>query len=184
MNVAAIGEYLRRCRKALGLTQGDVAEHLRVSPQAVSKWERGENMPDVTLFPDIAKLLQTSIDEILRGSCADTDEESFAYLNPAQKAHFIEKLLALADYAPLDDILPYCNIALKTRVLSHLLAQHRFDIIEDNVTGFNRKHRDLIVDYFTQNQTDEDIIENFIPFFDNNQRERLRDIINKQEELS
>ena len=183
MNVAAIGEYLRSCRKALGLTQGDVAEHLRVSPQAVSKWERGENMPDVTLFPDIAKLLQTSIDEILRGA-ADTDAESFAYLNPVQKAHFIEKLLTQGEYAPLDDILPYCNIALKTQVLSHLLAQRRFDAIEDNVTTFNRKHRDLIVDFFTQNQTDEDIIENFIPFFDNNQRERLRDKINMEEELS
>ncbi len=52
-------------RKEKGLTQSEVAERLHVSPQAVSKWENGDSMPDISLLPEIAKLLGTSIDSLL-----------------------------------------------------------------------------------------------------------------------
>ena len=52
--------------------------------------------------------------------------------------------------------------------------------------AFNRKHRDIIVEHFGENTEDLDIeiIENFIPFFDKNQRQRLMESLNlKEEEL-
>ena len=52
-------------RKEKRLTQAEVAEKLHVSPQAVSKWENGESMPDISLLPDIAKLFGTTIDALL-----------------------------------------------------------------------------------------------------------------------
>ena len=52
-------------RKEKGLTQADVAEALHVSPQAVSKWENGDSMPDISLLPDIAQLFGVSIDALL-----------------------------------------------------------------------------------------------------------------------
>jgi class 3 adenylate cyclase len=49
----------------LGLRQLDLANALRVSAQAVSKWERGENAPDLALLPKLARLLDLSLDTLL-----------------------------------------------------------------------------------------------------------------------
>lgn len=65
MRIEEIGERIRRRRRKLGLTQNALAELLRVSPQAVSKWERGKNAPDITLLPTLAKALGLSIDSLL-----------------------------------------------------------------------------------------------------------------------
>ena len=50
------------------MTQSDLAERLHVSFQAVSKWERGENLPDVAVLPGLANVLETTIDNILCGN--------------------------------------------------------------------------------------------------------------------
>ena len=52
-------------RKALGLTQEQLAAKLNVSFQAVSKWERGETLPDIKLLPALASQLGTSADSLL-----------------------------------------------------------------------------------------------------------------------
>ena len=68
MNVEKIGEQIAALRKSKGLTQNELGERLGVSFQAVSKWERGETLPDITVLPDLAKVLETTIDYIL---CSD-----------------------------------------------------------------------------------------------------------------
>lgn len=60
-----IGQQIRGHREKLGLKQHDIANALQVSPQAVSKWERGENAPDIALLVPIAKLLGVSTDSLL-----------------------------------------------------------------------------------------------------------------------
>ena len=57
MILEELGARIRDARSRLDLTQGDIAGSLQVSAQAVSKWERGENAPDITLLPELAKLL-------------------------------------------------------------------------------------------------------------------------------
>lgn len=68
MNIKKVGEQIAVLRKAKGLTQNELGERIGVSFQAVSKWERGEALPDVTLLPDLAKILETTVDFILLGS--------------------------------------------------------------------------------------------------------------------
>ena len=68
MNVEKIGEQIAVLRKSKGLTQGELGERLGVSFQAVSKWERGETLPDITLLPDLANILETTVDFILIGN--------------------------------------------------------------------------------------------------------------------
>lgn len=68
MNIKKVGEQIAVLRKAKGLTQSELGERIGIAFQAVSKWERGETLPDVTLLPDLAKILGTTVDFILLGS--------------------------------------------------------------------------------------------------------------------
>ncbi len=67
MKIDKVGEQICMLRKAKGLTQSELGERLGVSFQAVSKWERGETLPDIAVFPDLARVLETSVDYILSG---------------------------------------------------------------------------------------------------------------------
>ena len=68
MNIEKVGEQIAVLRKAKGLTQSELGERIGVSFQAVSKWVRGETLPDVTLLPDLAKILEKTVDFILLGN--------------------------------------------------------------------------------------------------------------------
>lgn len=57
-----LSENLKKYRILKNLTQEDVAKYLMITPQSVSKWERGESYPDITLLPALANIFETSID--------------------------------------------------------------------------------------------------------------------------
>lgn len=59
--IDGFGKRLAKMRKQRSLTQNELAEKLSITPQAISKWERGEGLPDVTLFPAIAEALDVSV---------------------------------------------------------------------------------------------------------------------------
>jgi transcriptional regulator with XRE-family HTH domain len=63
MNIR-LGEKIRTLRKSKNLSQEVLANYLGVSFQAVSKWEKGETLPDVTLIPAIACFFEVSTDEL------------------------------------------------------------------------------------------------------------------------
>ena len=65
MFLDGISKRIRSRREERGLKQADIANALQVSAQAVSKWERGENAPDIALLGGLAKLLGVSTDWIL-----------------------------------------------------------------------------------------------------------------------
>ncbi len=65
MNMTAIGNWIQARRREKGMTQAALSERLGVSPQAVSLWERGETLPDTGLLPDLARMLDASVDEML-----------------------------------------------------------------------------------------------------------------------
>lgn len=59
-----IGENIRRLRRGRDLTQEEMASHLGISFQSVSKWERGEGYPDITMLPALANYFGISLDEL------------------------------------------------------------------------------------------------------------------------
>lgn len=67
MDVLAVGKQIADLRKAKRLTQADLGERLGVTFQAVSKWERGEALPDTAILPDLAAVLETTADNLLSG---------------------------------------------------------------------------------------------------------------------
>ncbi len=60
-----IGKNITAHRKRCGLTQAGLAEKLNYSDKAVSKWERGESVPDVMTLMQLAELFEISVDEML-----------------------------------------------------------------------------------------------------------------------
>lgn len=67
MDQAKIGAFIRTRRIAQGLTQLQLAERLRVTDKAVSKWERGLGYPDIELLLPLADILGISVAELLAG---------------------------------------------------------------------------------------------------------------------
>ncbi|HEX3076909.1 MAG TPA: helix-turn-helix transcriptional regulator [Lachnospiraceae bacterium] len=64
-NTSIVGRKIASLRKARNMTQMELADTLGVSYQAVSNWERGNSMPDISKLPEIVHLLGGSIDELL-----------------------------------------------------------------------------------------------------------------------
>jgi len=70
------GALMAKLRRELGLTQHQMAQRLRVSDQAVSKWERGSGCPDVTLLAPLAEILGVSAERLLAGELISNDREN------------------------------------------------------------------------------------------------------------
>lgn len=95
-----IGNFIAQKRKELGYTQQELARLLNISFQAVSKWENGTTTPDITLLPQIAQLLRTSVDALLGYSSLPVTDYEEHYkqkdyywgLNPSKLCYEIMKL--------------------------------------------------------------------------------------------
>lgn len=74
MDQVKIGQFILTSRKNKKLTQEKLAEKLGVSKNAVSKWERGLNLPDVSLMPELCSLLEISLNELFAGESLKENE--------------------------------------------------------------------------------------------------------------
>lgn len=73
MDLVKIGKYIAGKRKALGMTQKQLAEKLNMSDKSVSKWERGVCLPDVSVYRELCEILGISINEFLAGEDIDAE---------------------------------------------------------------------------------------------------------------
>lgn len=80
-----IGENIKRLRREKELTQETLAEFLGVTFQSVSKWERGESYPDITLLPAIASFFDVSCDELLGRDREEKEKKIQQYIDEYNK---------------------------------------------------------------------------------------------------
>lgn len=115
LDLKQVGMFIQMCRKNLGLTQNDISEKLGVTPQAVSNWERGESMPDVSLLPDLACALRCSVDAILSGGSGCGGYRR--HITVAQMKEALNTINRLGDLLGRDHFIYRCIIdALNTRM--------------------------------------------------------------------
>lgn len=89
MEKKTIGAFIAVLRKANGMTQRELAEKLNVSDKAVSRWERDECAPDLSLIPVIAEIFNITTDELLRGERKTQNAEESE--SPAEASVYIRE---------------------------------------------------------------------------------------------
>ena len=70
MHMQRMGERIGILRQEKGMTQSVLAEKMGITPQAISKWERGLPFPDLSRLEELAKMLEVSVDYLLTGKDA------------------------------------------------------------------------------------------------------------------
>lgn len=80
-----LGDNLKRLRKERDLTQDEFAEFIGVSFQTVSKWERNENYPDITLLGPISSFFGVTVDELLGVGREDREKKIAGYLETYER---------------------------------------------------------------------------------------------------
>ena len=172
MDYKMVGAQIARLRKEKGLTQNDLGDRLGVSFQAVSKWERGETLPDTAILLDLANSLETSVDFILTGGT-----QVLHYKGKFTVAQMSEGILALKRMGELlgkdnalyrhaiesinekmhtdiedaftDDCVLECFIA--EAIIQNLMAGKYIDPT-DVKNGFQNDHfRNIVLDYCSRN---------------------------------
>lgn len=73
MDAQKIGKSIAFLRKRYGMTQSDLADRLSVTDKAVSRWERGLGVPDISLLVKLSIILDTDIESILEGNLTHVD---------------------------------------------------------------------------------------------------------------
>ena len=96
------GSILRQLRIEAGLTQSDLADELNVTNQAISKWERGVNYPEITLLPRLASRFRVSVDMLLGNERPLSPDELSVLFDKCQDllaSGMIEKAISLTQEA-------------------------------------------------------------------------------------
>ena len=96
LNKTAFAEFLCQERKAKGYTQKKLAEKLFVSDKAVSKWECGLSMPDISLLMPLADILGVSVTELLEARRLDTASD----MELSQVEVLVKKALTFSEETP------------------------------------------------------------------------------------
>ena len=154
-NMQKIGRKISELRKDKNMTQMELADQMGISFQAVSNWERGNSMPDISKLPELAEVLNVSLDELLGektilveaaindsieevitncDACAEEISEILPILKPEQ-INTLVKVVKEDDFKAIQGFLPFMD--------------------EDDVKGFASKALER-----------GEKIEGFLPFMD------------------
>jgi len=137
MEKNTIGSFLAQLRKANGMTQQELADILNVSNKTVSKWERDESYPDITLIPVIADLFHVTADEILRAKKFSHNEE------------YIKK---------------YSNIDYRNKNKEKDNKREENNLVEDRQTEYKKiegKHIEVTLIDYEKNDGEDSSVSNF-----------------------
>ena len=96
-DITKIAQKIRAARTAKNMTQMDLADAMGISYQAVSNWERGNSMPDIAKLPELCRILELNLDELLDEDSASKTVEKIIHSDEEVSISLEE----LADVAPI-----------------------------------------------------------------------------------
>jgi transcriptional regulator with XRE-family HTH domain len=167
MNIIKFGAYISRLRKERDMPQSKLADTLNVTRQAVSKWERGEGFPDITILCEIANVFGVSVDTLLNAGEASGNEA--AILSSVTKNQEIAKEI-LEDKNAIQDIIniaPYLKVSNLSAIAEQLAKQN---INISKIVELSEFMNDESIMKLFQNsdieQIDDELLAKLLPFLD------------------
>ena len=109
MDKKSMGTFLTDLRKEKGLTQQEVAEKLNVSNKTISKWERDEGYPEITMLPEIAKFYEITTDELLQGAKNEKLQDNVVIYKPEPDPKWskLDKYALIANILSVGGLVPF-----------------------------------------------------------------------------
>ncbi len=168
-DVMKFGRALSKLRKNADMTQNEVADKLNLSRQAVSKYERGESFPDISVLVLIAELFDVSLDELI--GYGDPTEGESAILKSAARG---KNDIVAENIADVVNLAPLLKPSLLTKLSGRFKAQGvdissllvLADYLSDETVSDLMENASF--DIFTV-----DVLEKFIPFLNRQSIENI-----------
>ena len=181
MNINNIGIFIATLRKELNMTQSDVADALHISHQAVSKWERLESLPDITLLPELAKLFNVTMEELLQGKRFKEEERQNInsheeiFINDVAIENIEEAKQALRIIENKTEILKEIAPITKPKVLDQVMDDIEFELeeIEDFLPFLGAEVFDKIINQAIKTHTIHKLQEKIYPFLNEEHKDKL-----------
>lgn len=185
-----IGKRIIDLRKRFNMTQTELADRMNISFQAVSNWERGNSMPDISKLPELAVIFNVTVDELIgensklihSAMAGDveryvathqiTEEELKTHI-PILKPDQIETIMDNIDFTKFDDMVMFLPFLDEDTL--DLLAQKKVDNDEsiDSLLPFmGEKALQKIV---LQKMNKGEAIDNFLPFLEDEALQKVFD---------
>jgi len=135
-----ISQIIKQKRKELDLTQDALAEKLGITPQAVSKWENGVSMPDITILNNLSLALGCTIDELINGINEKTENQ------PRKEWGMITGIITKDIHGDVGKIVGDVNADIYGNVKGDIVGKVNnifgnvegsiFGIVRGNITGY------------------------------------------------
>ena len=183
MDVVRMGVFLKQQRTQMKLTQNEVAQQIGISPQAISKWERGENLPDVTYFPDIAKIYNIRIETLISAgaSPAPDEEEPFNFndlsiplFDTGVFENIIKNLETSDTIARLQmplDFFPYLGTVQKSTFITAFLQKPDYALFLDELLPYVTTSNKSQILGFVLDDENYSLLESLILFLNNEMKQ-------------
>ena len=167
MNIIKFGANISRLRKDRDMPQSKLADILNVTRQAVSKWERGEGFPDISILCEIANVFGESVDNLLNAGEMSGNEAailtSVAQNQEIAKEVFDDKNVA----QDIINIAPYLKVSTLS-VIAEKLAKHNINIskIIELAEFMNDESIIKLFENSDLEKLDDELLNRLIPFLD------------------
>ena len=173
LDLSAVGYQIQSLRKTKGYTQNQLGDLVGVSFQAVSKWERGETLPDIGTFMMLAEVLDTTIDHLLHGGKKITEYKGRKTMEEIKKGINClidmgnllgrENLLYRSAIAGIDEKMnmeiedylsqPYTYEAMVAEAAIQSMLSGYYMDVKDIEKGFISEHwKKIVTEYAQKNQ--------------------------------
>lgn len=137
-NMVKVAAYICDLRKRKDLTQSEVADILNVSHQAVSKWERGESLPDVGILPALAEMYGVSIDDILHAG------EAVQKKNKYNEGDIVKEIAA-GDTQKVEELVKSNEVEVETILnVAPILKRSSIDKMAGAINSSNLRFEHLV----------------------------------------
>ena len=129
MDQEKIGRFIAERRRAVSLTQMQLAEKLNITDRAVSKWERGKSLPDASIMLELCEILDISVNELLCGEDIDMENKKEIFESIEENAHSNIKsqtTVIEGDYTYDNEYLYFSEISRDSLVHKHIVDKVKY----------------------------------------------------------